>query len=81
MKNTDCSRGRTNHVRRSLAVWNQRLAAVERAVAELRALPAGHATTFSYRLNPHDPLVRAAAIWKKPPPEELAKLEAEVDPR
>ncbi|HEY1380313.1 MAG TPA: hypothetical protein VGF55_26155 [Gemmataceae bacterium] len=59
-----------------IAVLEERLAAVERAVAELRAAARPPAAAPGPR---KDPLEGHPLIWKKPPPEELAKLEAEVD--
>jgi hypothetical protein len=57
-----------------LAVLEERLAAVERAVAELRTTqPAVSPTTR------RDPLEGHPLISKKPPPEELAELEAQID--
>ena len=59
-----------------IAVLEQRLAAVERAVAELRAAqPAPPPATGPRK----DPLEGHPLIWKKPPPEELEAMEAEID--
>lgn len=59
-----------------IAMLEERLAAVERAVAELRAAARPPAAAAGPR---KDPLEGHPLISKKPPPEVLEAMEAEID--